>query len=262
MVCAAAFGLVLAPVGLVVTLGMSVDPTVTFPPTRVEPEGLVAFVDDPQWRDSVRLTLVVASVSSAIATSVASVLALMTRRARGIVRVGVLALMGTVAATPTVLHALGFVILGEELRIDRMVLMCWAHTTLGLPFAHLVLSLGVQTLRGSLIESAVLLGAGRVAVLVRVVMPHLAPFAVIAVLLCGVVSIAEPIIGSFLLSDGRATVAQRSFQGLRYGLGTPVLTAGAWTALLAAAATFVMLVLMRWIRVRTGLTVRSLTGTD
>lgn len=258
----ALFLLVLSPVMLVVVLGLSVDPTVRFPPSGLTLSRASDLWADSRWSSSIVLSLGVAFVSSSVATAVACVLAIGVRGASRAVNAAVMFVVGAAAVTPTVLQALGLVILANVLVLDPVLLLGWAHVIICLPFAFLVMRLGTQTLRPTLIESAHLLGARRTQVLWFVVVPHLGPFAAMAVLLSSVVSFAEPVIASFVLSDGRATVAQRSFQGLRFSLETSVMTAGAWTAALAAVVVGLLALLGWWLgRVSQG-SLSDLSGTQ
>ncbi|MCL2468015.1 MAG: ABC transporter permease subunit [Micrococcales bacterium] len=215
---------------------MSIDNSVSFPPSGVSASRLWQLFSDPRWRESIVLSVGVASSSGLLATSMASALVLLVRRLHfGTGAIATIAVSAT-AVTPAVFLALGFVFIENEFRWNSVMLLCWAHAVVCLPYAYLIMRLSAQTLQDGTLDSARLLGAGRVRTLFQITLPHFAPFAALSVLLSFIVSMSEPIIASFLLNDGRTTVAQRSFQGLRFSLDVSILTAGSWIVIFTGAA--------------------------
>ena len=85
--------------------------------------------------------------------------------------------------------------------------------------------------------------------LLYVVLPQILPFVIVSMALGASISIAEPVMSTFLLNDSSATLAQKSFQGLRFNFDPFVLTAAGFTVIIVMLATIIGIVLMNRLKI-------------
>jgi spermidine/putrescine transport system permease protein len=111
-------------------------------------------------------------------------------------------------------------ILGVERGLHLVVL---AHVALSLPYAALVIAARLQGFDRGLEEAAASLGAGRMAIFRRIVLPILMPGIIAAAALTFAISIDEFNVAYFLVGT-ETTLPIYIFSSLRFGL-TPELNA-------------------------------------
>jgi len=124
-----------------------------------------------------------------------------------------------------------------------------AHTVLALPFAILLLSSGLQQLPESLEEASYMLGAGRLATFIRVVLPALAPSILSAVLFAFITSWDEIIMVLFIGGTKGQTLPLKMFSYLRTEINP---TIGAISTLLIGLVVLgvILSVILGWWRAR------------
>lgn len=239
---AAAF--LVAPVLLVVWLGLSDARTISVSEGHASLASVRTFLEDQSWTDALRRSLLLAAAVAVLAVALGSLAAYVNVRQSAMARTISGVLMVVPSVVPTVVYALGLVLLSARVTVDPVVLIGLGHTILATPFAFMVMRVGMQALRADLIESARLLGASWTTTLTLVVVPPLVPYALVSAALVGSVSLAEPVMAIFLLNDSSATLPQKSFQGLRFAFDPAIMTAAATIIVLTLVVTVPCLALL------------------
>lgn len=220
-----ALAYVAVPLVLVVWIGTGTARSISLPAGVPGVEPVRRLLADPGWFDALVRSLVLACYVAVVSVVVGSLGAYASLRRGPVVRAVVLGVLLAPAVVPTVVYALGLVLVSTEVPVDPAYLLVVGHAVLATPLALLVMRVGVASLRPEQVESARLLGASRTLTLATVVVPHLLPFGLVAAALAASVSLAEPVLAIFLLNDSTATLPQKSFQGLRFSFDPLIFTA-------------------------------------
>ena len=185
----------------VVVVVASVNPTeiMAFPPSGVSLRWYAHALSYPQFRRAAINSLVVTSISVALALplGVAAALALVRYPVRGSRWWGALLLSPLVV--PGVAAGLGFLILGARLGLlANPIVLIAAHVVLVLPFVVRSVMISVANLDPMLERAALSLGARPWRVFVRVTLPLLRPGLFAALLFAVIVSVNEFVVSLFI----------------------------------------------------------------
>jgi putative spermidine/putrescine transport system permease protein len=248
---ALALAYITLPLVLVVWIGVGARREIALPAGTPSVDPVRELLNDPSWYDAMVRSLLLAGYVAVVGVVVGSIGAYASLRGGPVTRSVVMALMMLPAIVPTVVYALGLVLVSTKVPIMPTHLLVVGHAVVATPLAFLVMRVGVESLRPELVESARLLGASRLLTLTTVVAPHLLPFGLMAAALSASVSLAEPVLAIFLLNDSTATLPQRSFQGLRFSFDPLIFTAATVIILLIGIVVLVCAALLL-IRSETG----------
>jgi spermidine/putrescine transport system permease protein len=182
------------------------------------------FANEPVLR-SARNSLIVALGSSAVATLLATMVALVVMRYNFRSRGVLLALAALPLIVPFVVLGVALLILFSALHIDRSL---WtigiAHTVVALPYALLIIVARLAGFDANLEEAAMDLGASYPTTLRRIVLPIIAPAIVAAWLTAFAVSFDEFALALFL-SGTEPTFPVYLFSQLRFANRLPIMIA-------------------------------------
>jgi len=116
---------------------------------------------------------------------------------------------------PTVVAAVGLYLVFVRLRLTDSVLgLILAHTALAIPFAFAVMSGHMRSLDSAFERAAASLGAGRLAVLRRIVFPLVRPGVLVALFFTLLFSFDEAVVAVFLSGFRLKTLPRRMFEAL------------------------------------------------
>lgn len=239
-----------APLVIVVPVSFSSASYLQFPPPGFSFRWYESYFSDRSWIDAtvlslqVGVTVVVLSIAIGLLASIA-----MTRYRlpfSGIVRVMLM--------TPLIVPSIVVAVAVYSQYVDLHIIgsfwgIVLAHTVLALPFAILLLSSGLQQLPESLEEASYMLGAGRLATFIRVVLPALAPSILSAVLFAFITSWDEIIMVLFIGGTKGQTLPLKMFSYLRTEINP---TIGAISTLLIGLVVLgvILSVILGWWRAR------------
>jgi putative spermidine/putrescine transport system permease protein len=223
---------VAVPLVLVIWIGFSDAATVSLSAGSFSHRSVTGFLSDPAWSGALVRSLLLACSVAALALLVGSLAAFVSVRQGRRLRALVSALMLLPGFLPTVVYAVGLVLLSARTAVEPISLVLLGHTVIAVPFTFIVMRAGMLALQRQQVESARLLGASRTLTFAYVVVPPMLPYAALSAALAGSFSLAEPVLAIFLLNDSSATLPQKSFQGLRFGFEPFVMTAAALIILL------------------------------
>lgn len=215
----------LAPSLIVVPVSFGSRYEMQFPPRQFSTELYEILFSSAAWTQPLFVSLQVALATTILA------LALALPAAYGIVRFdfwgkkALLALVMSPLVIPSVVFALGVYLYFSAFKLtDSMLGLIIAHTMFVLPYALVIIAAGIQKLEPNLEFGAMLMGAGRLRMLLTVVMPQLYPTIVAAALFAFLISFDEVVISWFLAGPSTTTLPVKMFNSIRWEI-SPVIAA-------------------------------------
>ena len=126
---------------------------------------------------------------------------------------------------PIVVIALGLYIYLSSLRITGTLTgVVLAHTIYVVPFVIITMGAGIRQLDENLERVATIMGAGRIRVLFRVVLPQLVPSLVSAALFAFLMSFDEVVLSWFVTGPSTMTLPVKMYSSIQWE-SSPVLAA-------------------------------------
>ncbi|MGE4245482.1 MAG: ABC transporter permease [Parvibaculaceae bacterium] len=243
------------PMLIIVPMSFSSAQSLEFPPPGLSTRWYEAFFGNEVWVQAGINSLLLATISSTAA------LVLGTLAAYGLVR-GSFPFKNALEANfiapiivPSIITAVALFIVFARLKIlGTFFGLALAHTLLVTPYAVLIMQVAIRSFDVRIEQVAATLGAGRIRILTRVVLPNLLPSAVAAWIFAFVVSFDEVVVTLFL-SGTHLTIPKRMFNELIMQIN-PTITAVA--TLLIALNLLALLVILALSR-RGGLMPRELS---
>ena len=202
------------PILIVVPMSFSSAQSLQFPPPSLSLRWYESFLKDDRWVDAGINSLMLAASASTIA------LVLGTLAAYALVRGGIVGrrvLEGNFVApmiVPSIVTAVAFFIFAARLRfLGSFFGLIAAHTVLVSPYVILLMTAAIQTFDQRIEQVALSLGATRLQMLIRVLLPNLIPTALAAWLFAFITSFDEVVVTLFLAGTYQ-TVPKRMFNEL------------------------------------------------
>lgn len=209
----------LGPIVLMIISSFGGGRYLEFPPPTFSLVWYQAFMRDPVWLQALGSSILIAAVVALLSVPLAGGAAYWIERSRSRWRGPAFQVLIAPALIPVIIYAVAFF----SLFADWPLLGDWgrliiAYTVLAQPYAFLVLRAGVMQCDQVCEDAARTLGATSGVVLWRIVLPALRWPIVSSALLSFIVAFTEPALAIFLTSGQTATLPQKTWEGLRYGL--------------------------------------------
>lgn len=232
--------IMIAPIAVVVILSFSGDKYLTFPPNSVSLQWYEAFLGNPGWRSAMMASLITGLLTSLISTSIGFLAAYALVRGRILRRRMLLSLILLPMIAPHVITAIALYYVSVSLGlVGSRLWLALGHSVIATPIVVLILMSTLQGVNINLERAAVGLGASRVVVFRRIVLPLIFPGITSAALFSFLTSFDELIIALFLSGVSSATLPVRIWNSLRMEVEP---TIAAVSAFLIAATTLVLLI--------------------
>jgi len=217
LVAVATAGLVflLAPVLIIVIVSFSSGSYLSFPPPGLSLRWYQRFFGTPAWRQSIVVSVQVASLTMVFATvlGLGAALALVRGRFRG--KAAVYGVVLSPMIVPTIITAIGLYFFFVKLKATGSILaMAMGHTVLALPVVVIIITATLQGFDLRLELAALSLGASRLVALRRVTVPLIAPGVLSAALFAFLTSFDELLIPLFLSGVEVQTLTVRIWNSL------------------------------------------------
>ncbi len=223
-VAGAALAFLLLPVVVVIPMSFSSAPSLRFPPPGLSLRWYREFFADETWRAAAVNSLVVAGSSSLLALGLGTAAAYRLARGRFRGRIALEANFIAPLVVPSVIAAVALYIAFAKVGLlgsyPGLVL---AHTVHGVPYVVLLMSVAVASFDERVEQVARTLGAAERTVLLRVLLPNLAPSLLAAWVLAFIASFDEVILTLFLFGN-RYTIPKQMFVRLELQID-PTITA-------------------------------------
>ncbi|MGF1609724.1 MAG: ABC transporter permease [Kiloniellales bacterium] len=202
------------PIAIVVPMSFSSAQSLQFPPPGLSLRWYASFLGDSRWLNAAINSLVLAFVASTTA------LVLGTLAAYAIVRGNLLGkrliesnFVAPMIIPPIITAIALYIFFAKTHILGSFFGLAVAHTLLAAPYVVLLMSVAIQSFDIRIEQVALTLGASQFQMLVRVVMPNLAPSALAAWIFAFIISFDEVVVTQFVA--GRYfTIPKRMFNEL------------------------------------------------
>lgn len=226
------------PIAIVAGVSLNQKQTLSFPPQGLSLAWYAEIFTNPEWRDALVASLVLAATSAALAVAIALPLAwFMWRRIAP--WANVVRLLGTAPfILPPVITALGLLTFWATTGFyGQGWTAVIGHAIFFVTLPLVTLTLGFDAIDRSLVEAAATLGANDRTVFATVVLPMIGPYLVSGYAFAFVLSLNEYIVAYMTVGFTMETLPIKIFNALRYGY-TPTMASVSIFFVAVAAAVF------------------------
>lgn len=197
------------------------------------------------WIGAFRNSLLVAAATTALATPLGTLAALGLARVTSKAKPLLVALLLAPMFIPAIIVAVAIYFLYAPLGLAHSFIgLVLGHTTLATPFVVVVVHAALQGFDASLLRAAASLGARPHVVLLRVLLPLLAPGVFAAAIFAFTTSFDEIVLALLLAGAGHKTLPMLMFDGVRDHL-SPAIAAAATVLVVTSIALLGLVELMR-----------------
>jgi putative spermidine/putrescine transport system permease protein len=205
----------LAPIAIVVILAFSGSGYLRFPPTSLSLQWFDRFFGNLQWQRALLSSLIIGGIACIVSTAIGFFAAYAFLRAEFRGKKLLLSLMLTPIIVPSIITAIAMYYLAGKLGlIGNFLWLGLCHAVIAMPIVLLILLSALQAVDPNLERAALGLGAGRVRVFCRVVLPIALPGVLSAALLAFLASFDELLISLFLAGVHAQTLPVRIWNSL------------------------------------------------
>src|SRR5271168_2058221 len=228
----------LAPIIIVVLLAFSGDGYLRFPPTSLSLQWFDRFFGDLQWQRALLSSLIIGAIACIVSTTVGFFAAYAFLRVEFHGKKLLLSLMLTPVIVPSIITAIAMYYLAGKLGlIGNFVWLGLCHAVIAMPVVLLILLSALHAVDPNLERAALGLGASRVRVFWRIVMPIVLPGVLSAALFAFLASFDELLISLFLAGVRGQTLPVRIWNSLNLQVEP---TIAAVSAFLIAVTTLIL----------------------
>jgi len=205
----------LAPIVIVVILAFSGDGYLRFPPSSLSLQWFGRFFADLQWQRALLSSLIIGAIACVVSTAIGFFTAYAFLRAEFRTKKLLLSLMLTPIIVPSIITAIAMYYLAGKLGlIGNFVWLGLCHSVIAIPVVLLILLSALQAVEPNLERAALGLGASRVRMFCRVVLPIALPGVLSAALFAFLASFDELLISLFLAGVHAQTLPVRIWNSL------------------------------------------------
>jgi ABC-type spermidine/putrescine transport system permease subunit II len=205
----------LAPIIVVVIVSFSGDGYLKFPPQSLSLQWYDRFLADARWRNALGNSLLVAGMTTVVATGLGGLAAYAMLRAGFAGKKVLLAFLLMPLIVPHIIQALALYFLSSPLGLlGWKPWIALAHAVIALPVVLVILQSALQSVDPNLERAAMIFGCGRAGVLRRVVLPIALPGIISAALFAFLTSFDELMIALFLAGVRSETLPVRIWHSL------------------------------------------------
>lgn len=241
------------PILIVVPMSFSSAGTLQFPPPGFSLRWYQSFFGDPQWVESALNSLAIGAIASTISLVFGTCAAYALVRGSFMSRKALEANFMAPMVLPPVIIAVSLYIFYAKLGILGSYFgIITAHVVLTVPYVVLLMSLAIRAFDVRIEQIAMTLGASRLEMMVRILLPNILPNAAAAWLFAFVISFDEVVVTLFV-SGSHLTVPKRMFNQLVLQIN-PTITA---IATILIFLSLVSVALALWLTRGTGIIAKT-----
>jgi putative spermidine/putrescine transport system permease protein len=228
----------ISPIVVVGGVSLNAKKVLFFPPQGFSLAWYVELFTESAWLIPVKNSLIIATLSSLVALSVALPLAYFLWRYRVLYARALFMLGISPFILPPVITALGFLAFWATVGLyGQMVATIISHAIFFVTLPLVTISLGFESIEREIIEAAETMGADSKVVFRTVVFPMVRSYMVSGYAFCFVLSLNEYIVAYMVSGFTVETLPIKIFNALRYGY-TPVMASVSVVFVLLAALIF------------------------
>jgi len=207
------------PILIIFPLALSPGAYLTFPPRGISLRWVNQVANDPAWLEALRVSIVVALMTTALSLGLAILAATVLTRADFPLKRIVYALILMPMILPGIITSIAvFFFLSKLGLAGSLYGMAIGHTVLALPVAVILLSATLQGVDQRLEQAALSLGASRFTAFRRITLPLVAPGLAAAGIFAFLTSFDELLVSMFLAGPGQATLPVRIWSSVLFQL--------------------------------------------
>lgn len=243
--CGLVFLFLILPIFIVIPISFSSATYLQFPPPGFSLKWYYNYFSSRTWIDATILSLQVASMSTIIATTLGTLLALFI--VRGNLKGKNLIFFFTVSPmiVPLIIIAIAIYFFYAKLHIIGTVSgLVAAHTVLAIPYVLVIVSTTLKGFDETLERASLSLGANPLKTFFLITLPVIKPGLISAALFAFIVSFDELVLAIFITGTSAVTLPKRMWEGIRFEIDP---TVAAVSSLLIVLST-TLLVLVTFIR--------------
>ena len=207
------------PIVIIFPLALSPSSYLSFPPRGLSLQWVAQVAADPNWLQSLQVSLAVAALTAMFALVLATLAALALTRADVPGRRIVLALLLMPMILPGIITSIAVYFFMSKIGLAGSLMgMAIGHTILALPVAVSILSATMQGFDMRLEQAALSLGASRLTAFRRITLPLIAPGFASAAIFAFLSSFDELLMSLFLSGPGQQTLPVRIWSAVLFQL--------------------------------------------
>jgi putative spermidine/putrescine transport system permease protein len=230
----------MAPIVIVVILAFSGDGYLRFPPTSLSLQWFARFFGNLQWQRALLSSLMIGAIACIVSTTTGFFAAYAFLRTEFRGKKLLLSLMLTPVIVPSIITAIAMYYLAGKLGlIGNYFWLGLCHAVIAMPIVLLILLSALHAVDPDLERAALGLGASRVRVFCRVVLPIALPGVLSAALFAFLASFDELLISLFLAGVRAQTLPVRIWNSLNLQVEP---TIAAVSAFLIAVTTLILVI--------------------
>jgi putative spermidine/putrescine transport system permease protein len=231
LICALIFLFLILPILIIVPLSFNATDFFTFTPEMLalDPDGYSLrhyqrFLNEPNWQNALRNSLIIAPIATALATGIGTLAAIGLSQPHVPFRGTIMALLISPMIVPLIISAAGMYFFYSRIGLQGTYLgVILAHAALGTPFVIITVTATLVGFDRSLVRAAQNLGAGPLTTFLKVQMPLILPGVISGALFAFITSFDEVVVVLFVGSASQKTLPWQMFTGLREQISPTIL---------------------------------------
>ena len=244
----------LAPIFVVVPLSFNAEPYFSFTDKMLalQPDGFSLrwyrdIVENPQWLEAMKNSVVIALASTALATVLGTLAAMGLARSNMPFRDFFMALLISPLIVPIVIAAAGMYFFYSSVGLAQTTLgIIFAHTALGVPFVVITMTATLSGFDQNLIKASSSLGADPFTTFFRVTLPLVAPGMISGALFAFAASFDEVVTVLFLGGPEQRTIPRQMWSGIREQISPTILAVATLLIIFSSLLLLTVEMLRRW----------------
>lgn len=237
----------LLPIVAALPLSFNAVPFFSFPMPGLSLRWYEQFLGSDAWRRAIANSLLIASLTTLIATPLGVVAALGVTRASPRLRRAVTAILLAPLVTPVVISAVAMYFMFSTLGlVGTLPGIVIAHAILATPFVITIVTAGLAHFDVNTLRAAASLGASPARAFATVLLPQIAPSVISAAIFAFITSFDEVVVVVFLARVEQYTLTVELWKGIREDVTPVVLAVACFMIVLQVAAMGLVEGIRRW----------------
>lgn len=235
----------IAPILAIMPLSFNSETFFSYPMPGYSLRWYEDFFTNERWQSALRLSLVLAFLTTLLATTLGTLAALGLVRGNLPWRAAIMAVLISPMVVPIIISAIGMFFFYARINLlGTLPGLVLAHTTLATPFVVITVTATLSSFDRTLMRAGESLGASPARVFFKVVLPLILPGMISGALFAFVTSFDEVIAVIFIAGPEQRTLPRQMFSGIRE-LISPTITAAATVLIVISTLLLVMVELLR-----------------
>lgn len=235
----------IAPIVAIMPLSFSSDTYFSYPLPGFSLKWYEEFFTNERWYGSLRLSLILATCTTILATTLGTLAALGISRGNLPFRATLMAVLISPMIVPVIISALGMFFFYSSIGLTGTIPgLILAHTALATPFVVITVTATLSSFDRTLMRAGESLGATPTWTFYKVVMPLIMPGMISGALFAFVTSFDEVIAVIFIAGPEQRTLPRQMFSGIREQI-SPTITAAASVLIVFSTMLLITVELLR-----------------